>query len=94
MSTTNICIWGDSIAYGAWDSAGGWADRLRVYLHGREIDSRFEDYYWVYNLGIPGETSSDLAKRFEAELLPRTPHVALFAIGIVLFIITFLKLFL
>ena len=82
MTTTNICIWGDSIAYGAWDSAGGWVDRLRAYLHQREIDSRFEEYYWVYNLGIPGETSSDLIKRFEAELAPRTPHVALFAIGI------------
>lgn len=82
MKTTNIGIWGDSITYGAWDTAGGWADRLRIFLHQRAIDSKFEEYFWVYNLGIPGETSRDLVKRFEAEREPRTPDLILFAIGI------------
>ncbi len=82
MKTTNIGIWGDSITYGAWDTEGGWADRLRVFLHARAIASKFEEYFWVYNLGIPGETSRDVLRRFEAECVPRTPHVVLFAAGI------------
>ena len=82
MTTKNICIWGDSIAYGAWDEEGGWADRLRRFLHARTLTSRLEEYYWVYNLGVPGETSDDLLKRFPAEHAAREPHIALFAVGI------------
>ena len=82
MATKNICIWGDSIAYGAWDEEGGWADRLRRFLHARTLASRFEEYYWVYNLGVPGETTDDLLKRFAPEHAAREPHIALFAVGI------------
>jgi lysophospholipase L1-like esterase len=82
MTTKNICLWGDSITYGAWDSAGGWADRLRIYLHDRTTTSRFEEYFWVYNFGIPGDTTADLLPRFDAECAARKPDVALFAIGI------------
>jgi lysophospholipase L1-like esterase len=82
MKTNNICIWGDSNTYGAWDTEGGWADRLRRYLHKITISSGFNDFYWVYNLGIPGDTSKDIVHRFDVERNARTPNIAFFAIGI------------
>lgn len=66
-----ILIFGDSIAYGAWDAEGGWAQRLRKYLDKKIIDSGYELYYLVYNLGVDGDTSAGLLKRFEAEAKPR-----------------------
>ncbi|MDP3043192.1 MAG: SGNH/GDSL hydrolase family protein [bacterium] len=62
-----ILIFGDSIAYGAWDIEGGWAQRLRKYLDQKIINSGFELYYLVYNLGIDGETAGGILERFENE---------------------------
>jgi len=82
ITTINICIFGDSIAYGAWDEHGGWVDRLRSYLHGLTLASHFQSYYFLYNLGIPGDTTADVIKRFSAECEAREPHVIIFAAGI------------
>ncbi|MCK4782020.1 hypothetical protein KAS79_03830 [Candidatus Parcubacteria bacterium] len=61
-----ICVFGDSISYGAWDyEQGGWVQRLRRFLDRKFIDS--EDYFVVYNLGIDGDATKDLLKRFEFE---------------------------
>lgn len=68
---TQILIFGDSIAYGAWDLEGGWAQRLRRFLDKKVIDSQYEEYYITYNLGIDGDTSTGLLKRFEVETKPR-----------------------
>lgn len=81
MRTTNICISGDSIAYGAWDVSGGWVDRLRGFLHGRTLASSFTDYYFVYHLGIPGNTIHDVLARFVPEIAAREPHVIICAVG-------------
>ncbi|MDP3735019.1 MAG: GDSL-type esterase/lipase family protein [bacterium] len=82
MATKNICIWGDSITYGAWDTEGGWVDRLRRHLHERTIASGFDEYFWVYNLGIPGDTTDDILQRIDAECRAREPHISIFAAGI------------
>ncbi len=82
MNTTNICIFGDSIAYGAWDAGGGWVDRLRGFLHNRTLASRFQDYFFVYHLGIPGDTTRDVLRRLKTEAMAREPHVIMFAVGI------------
>lgn len=82
MTTLNICIWGDSITYGAWDAGGGWADRLRRYLHEQTLASSFSRYYWVYNLGIPGDTTRDVLNHFDAECAARNPDLILFALGV------------
>ncbi|MDP3771822.1 MAG: SGNH/GDSL hydrolase family protein [bacterium] len=82
MNTTNICIFGDSIAYGAWDASGGWVDRLRSFLHDRTLASRFQDYFFVYHLGIPGNTTRDILHRLTTEAMAREPHVIMFAVGI------------
>jgi len=70
-----ICIFGDSIVWGASDcEKGGWADCLKNYLMDDDID--------VYNLGISGDTTEDLLKRFDTEAEARNPDIIIFAIGI------------
>ncbi|MFH1565534.1 MAG: GDSL-type esterase/lipase family protein [bacterium] len=73
---STICIFGDSITYGAWDlEKGGWVNRLRLYLDNNKF------YTEVYNLGISGDTTSDLLKRFDVELETRKPGKIIFSIG-------------
>lgn len=70
-----VCIFGDSIVWGASDSAGGWATRLRV--------SMFAEFGTeIYPLGITGNTTDDLLQRFDAEAASREPNIIIFAIGI------------
>ena len=74
----NICIFGDSITYGAFDpERGGWANRLRLYLDKKDD---FEDE--VYNLGVSGDNTEGLLERFDAEAKFREPGFLIFAIGI------------
>jgi len=76
----NICIFGDSIVWGACDyEKGGWVEHLKSYLmkHKEDVD--------VYNLGVSGNNSQDLLKRFDAELNARkseTADMIIIAIGI------------
>lgn len=64
----SVVVMGDSIAYGVADNKGGWAQRLREYLESKETTNT---YYLLYNLGIGGNTTSDLKERFEAETSKR-----------------------
>lgn len=76
-----ICIFGDSITWGAVDSeGGGWATRLRNYFEskGERVDQDVD----VYNLGISGDNTDDLISRFSVEMKAREPDVVVFAIGI------------
>jgi len=61
-----LLAFGDSITFGTGDTKeGGWAGRLK-----RDFDKK--DYYNAfYNLGIPGDTTTDLLKRFETEAKAR-----------------------
>lgn len=68
---TQILVFGDSIAYGAWDTEGGWVQRLRSFLDKRVIASNYEEYFITYNLGIDGDTARGILKRFESETKPR-----------------------
>ena len=57
-----ICVFGASITWGACDEEkGGWINRLRLHLES------FSNKIMIYNLGIPGETTDDLLKRFKNE---------------------------
>ncbi len=47
-------VFGDSIAYGKWDSKGGWVARLRDYID-EKYNLNKTGNVQVYNLGIPGE---------------------------------------
>jgi len=72
----SICIFGDSITWGASDSEkGGWAERLKVYF-GEKYDIN------VYNLGVSGDATEDLLDRIENESRVREPNIIVFAIGV------------
>jgi lysophospholipase L1-like esterase len=72
----NICIFGDSITWGAYDPVnGGWVTLLRNYLEGKDNDTT------IYNLGICADDSYGLLKRFKIEAEPRKPDLVIFAIG-------------
>lgn len=65
-----ILIFGDSITAGVGDKEHkGWAGRFTKWFEGQD------KYNFVYNLGIPGETTSKLLKRFETECSVRTKHI-------------------
>lgn len=80
---SQIFCFGDSITYGAEDEElSGWVTRLRLKI---DKEHHFKDL--VYNLGIPGETTDGLVKRFnkEAELRIRedreVENIFIFAYG-------------
>ncbi len=63
-------IFGDSGVYGAWDNDGGWVNRLREPIDIKNLVDN-DIAYFVYNLGIPGNTSADVLRRFESEYTGR-----------------------
>jgi lysophospholipase L1-like esterase len=82
-----IIIFGDSMVYGAWDpEKGGWAQRIRNFLD-KESLSKPENCYEIYNLGVPGNTTKKLLKRFEFETKQRIGEdnqelIFIFSIGV------------
>ena len=73
----NICIFGDSISWGACDyQKGGWIERLKSYCM-----EKYDDV-GIYNLGVSGNNTNDLLRRFEEEARARKPDLIIFAIGI------------
>lgn len=77
-----IFIFGDSIAYGAWDPEGGWVERLRRWLFGT-TQGDYNVGTFLYNLSVVGETTADLLKRFTPELEARQHgDIIVFAAGI------------
>ena len=79
MKFDRIFCFGDSITLGYNDSAGlGWPGRL-----GRDLDHG-DDRVAVYNLGVNGDTSQDIAVRWRNEAAARSRDVTglmLFAFG-------------
>ena len=66
-----IYLYGASITYGVYDPVGGWAGRLRRHVENLNLES-MEERYYVFNLGIPGDTTEFVLERCEAEYLART----------------------
>jgi len=65
-----ILAFGDSIVFGRGESPSiGWAGRLKSYFEVRGSHNS------LFNLGIPGDTSSTLLERFAAELKSRIKYV-------------------
>ena len=82
---TRICVFGDSISWGANDfEHGGWAQILHMDLIN---ESRGTTY--IYNSSISGDTTQGLLSRFETEIKARVADaemydkkvVIIFAIG-------------
>lgn len=82
MKDICITIFGDSITYGMWDKdKGGWAQRLK-----QKLESDSQNYFCVYPLGIPGDTTTGVINRIENEMdsrfSPYFENIIIFAIGI------------
>lgn len=72
----NICIFGASGTWGANDhELGGWVERLKLYC----LES-FDDVT-VYNLGVSGDNTIKLLRRFAVEAAARKPDLIVFSIG-------------
>lgn len=66
-----IYVFGSSTTWGAWDhEGGGWAQRLRSDID-RIPAGRPDLWCPVYNLGIPGDTSTGVAARIRNEISAR-----------------------
>lgn len=81
---TVIGIWGDSMAWGAYDrELGGWTLRLRRYW---DDNYQYGDNYnggpSVYNLGVYGDKVANVLARFDAEYAARKPGIVILAVGI------------
>ncbi|MFH0923304.1 MAG: GDSL-type esterase/lipase family protein [Candidatus Falkowbacteria bacterium] len=71
-----ICVFGDSITWGAFDDEkGGWVDRLKL------INFTQNEYVEIYNLGVSGDTTENVLSRIEVELSAREPEFVIFSIG-------------
>jgi lysophospholipase L1-like esterase len=76
--STRICIFGDSITWGAVDPQnGGWVALLR-----RFFESNNDYNVEIYNQGVSGDNTNDLLVRFHVECDAREPQIIIFAIGV------------
>jgi lysophospholipase L1-like esterase len=65
-----VFIFGDSIVFGLNDPNGGWVTILKAHFQKLEFKKKTK-FIRIYNLGISGNTSKDIVKRFENEFLDR-----------------------
>ena len=73
-----ICIFGDSTAWGAWDlEKGGWVNRLWFQVAKREG----EQYVEIYNCSVSGGTTETILERFELEAKVRDADALIFQTG-------------
>jgi lysophospholipase L1-like esterase len=65
-----ILVCGDSISFGRGESPNvGWSGRLKKYFEPQEFHN------CLFNLGIPGDTTTTLLKRFETEIKSRIRYI-------------------
>lgn len=84
-----VLVFGDSIAYGEYDSQGGWVDRLKTaYVAYRNVHLD-DDVPFIYNLSVHGEVTRHLTTRLPHEVVSRrspweevTEFVLVFAAGL------------
>ncbi|MGM5484950.1 MAG: SGNH/GDSL hydrolase family protein [Nanobdellota archaeon] len=64
-----VLAFGDSITFGRGVvPSRGWTNSLKEYFESKDF------YNVLYNLGIPGDSSTDLLKRFETEAKARIQY--------------------
>lgn len=82
----HFLVFGTSIDHGYYDSQGGWVERLKSYLYEKIIPSGGKIHYTVYNLGISGDMTTGVLKRFDSEAAPRLSqsgekNIVIFSVG-------------
>lgn len=74
----SICIFGDSVPWGAWDmEKGGWVNRLWLHV-ARRVGG---EYVEIYNCSISGGTSDTILERLETEARARGADALIFQTG-------------
>lgn len=71
MSDARILVFGDSIAYGSWAAEYGWVDLLKREAHKRTVGSQGSVRLQVLNLGIGGNSSTQVLERMAGEIESR-----------------------
>lgn len=67
-----VLIFGASGTHGVGGQHGGWADKIKFWLHSQMFGADGKgELCTVYELGIPGNTARDVVGRFEIETLAR-----------------------
>jgi len=81
-----VLVFGDSITQGFYDSHGGWVERLRSAYNMLEAKEPAGDGPILFNLGISGDMTANVVKRFAVETenrrTPKQDFAFVFAIGI------------
>lgn len=68
MKKITIFLFGDSITRGSFDTeAGGWAERIKIDANVASVKNKFDPIITVFNMGIGGNNTNDLVKRFKFE---------------------------
>ncbi|XOA43126.1 MAG: SGNH/GDSL hydrolase family protein [Candidatus Nealsonbacteria bacterium] len=85
--TTNILIFGNSIALASFEKREGWIGRLKDLVNEKSLAlPKPENWNAIYNLGVSGDTLEGLAKRFENETSARVKEekkmIIVFAAGV------------
>ncbi len=80
-----VLVFGASITHGLWDTEGGWVQQLRNHYDSLQIQDFSISQPDVFNLGISGDTTTDVLRRFkhetEARARKRQKVAIIFAIG-------------
>lgn len=72
----SICVFGDSIGEGYYDSKkGGWVAQLKKYLQTPN------EKLHIYNNSVSGESTREVLLRFDVEIKARKPKTIIFALG-------------
>jgi len=68
----NVLVFGASIVHGVGGARGGWVDKLKTSLH-RDMygEDAAGEICEVYELGIPGATSTDVLRHIDSEAASR-----------------------
>lgn len=78
MTWRNICVFGDSIAWGAHRLPArlSWANLLRNDLENKQLE------YRLYDLGVDMNTTKDVIHRFVAEATARNAEIIVLDVGV------------
>jgi lysophospholipase L1-like esterase len=63
-----VLVFGDSVEYGAWDTDGGWVDRVKRSSHAQTVATQGKNKIQIFNLGIGGDTSRNILARLKHEI--------------------------
>ena len=80
-----VLVFGDSISQGFWDTEGGWVQRIRKHYDELLVRNNDSNQPTVFNLGVSGDFTSSVLKRFkhevEARIWPGEEFTFIFSIG-------------